>query len=145
MWSKKRKESEDSQEYRLLLFSHLVMSDYLQPHGLQHTRLSCPSLSPRVCSNSCPMTRLGDAIQPSCPLLPASPLALNLSQQQGLSQWIGFLHQVVKVLELSLQPQSFQRIQVNSICPFIHSQMHWAPRACQALCWVLGWMQGWAR
>ena len=30
-----------------------VVSDSLQPHGLQHTRLPCPSLSPRVCSNSC--------------------------------------------------------------------------------------------
>ena len=29
----------------------------LQPHGLQHTRLSCPSLSPRACSNSCPLSR----------------------------------------------------------------------------------------
>ena len=31
------------------------MSDSLQSHGLQHTRLPCPSLSPRVCSNSCPL------------------------------------------------------------------------------------------
>ena len=37
----------------LLLFSHSVLSDYLQPHGLQHTRLPCPSPSPRACSNSC--------------------------------------------------------------------------------------------
>ena len=29
------------------------MSDSLWPHGLQHARLLCPSLSPRVCSNSC--------------------------------------------------------------------------------------------
>ena len=29
--------------------------DSLQPHGLQHTRLPCPSLSPGVCSNSCPL------------------------------------------------------------------------------------------
>ena len=27
-----------------------------QPHGLQHTRLPCPSPSPRVCSNSCPLS-----------------------------------------------------------------------------------------
>ena len=33
------------------------MSNSLQPHGLQHTRLPCPSLSPRVCSNSCPLSR----------------------------------------------------------------------------------------
>ena len=32
------------------------MSDSLQPHGLQCTRLPCPSLSPRVCSNSCPLS-----------------------------------------------------------------------------------------
>ena len=32
------------------------MSDSLQPHGLQHARLPCPSLSPRVCSNSCPLS-----------------------------------------------------------------------------------------
>ena len=35
------------------LFSHLVVSDSLILHGLQHTRLSCPSLIPRGCSNSC--------------------------------------------------------------------------------------------
>ena len=29
----------------------------LQPHGLQHARLPCPSLSPGVCSNSCPLSR----------------------------------------------------------------------------------------
>ena len=32
---------------------HSVMSISLWPHGLQHTRLLCPSLSPRACSNSC--------------------------------------------------------------------------------------------
>ena len=40
----------------LLLFSHLVMSDSFWPHGPQHARLSCPSLSPGVCSNSCPLS-----------------------------------------------------------------------------------------
>ena len=33
------------------------MSDSLWPHGLQHARLSCPSLFPRVCSNSCPLSQ----------------------------------------------------------------------------------------
>ena len=32
------------------------MSDSLQPHGLQHIRLPCPSLSPRACSYSCPLS-----------------------------------------------------------------------------------------
>ena len=33
------------------------MSDSLWPHGLQHARLPCPSPSPGVCSNSCPLSR----------------------------------------------------------------------------------------
>ena len=39
--------------YKMLLFSHLVISDSLWSHGLQDTRLPWPSPSPRVCSNSC--------------------------------------------------------------------------------------------
>ena len=42
---------------RLLLFSDSVVSDSLGSHGLQHTRLLCPSLSLGVCSNSCPLSR----------------------------------------------------------------------------------------
>ena len=38
-------------------FSCPVMSDSLQPHGLQHSRLPCPSTTPRVYSNSCPLSR----------------------------------------------------------------------------------------
>ena len=40
----------------LLLFSRSVMSDSLQTHGLQYDMLPCPSPSPGVCSNSCPLT-----------------------------------------------------------------------------------------
>ena len=39
------------------LFNCSVVSEFLQPLELQHTRLPCPSLSPRVCSNSCPLGR----------------------------------------------------------------------------------------
>ena len=41
----------------LLLLSCSVLSNSLQPYELQHTRLPCPSLSPRACSNSCPLSR----------------------------------------------------------------------------------------
>ena len=41
----------------LLLFSLLVVSDYLPPHGLQHARLPCPSPSPGACSNSEPFSQ----------------------------------------------------------------------------------------
>ena len=42
----------------LLLFSHSVVSDSLQSHGLQYARLPSLSPSPRVCSNSCPLSWL---------------------------------------------------------------------------------------
>ena len=41
----------------LLLFRCRVMSHSLRPHGVQHTRLPCPSPSFGVCSNSCPLSR----------------------------------------------------------------------------------------
>ena len=41
----------------LLLFSCSVVSNSLRPHRLQHTRLPCPSVAPRVCSNSCPLNQ----------------------------------------------------------------------------------------
>ena len=51
---------------------------------------------------------VSDAIHPFHPLSSPSPPTLNLSQYQGLFQWIGSSHQVAKVLELQLQHQSFQ-------------------------------------
>ena len=83
----------------------------LWPHGLQHARLPCPSLSPGVCSNGDSLLHwVNDAIQQSYPLSLPSPPAFNLSQHQDLFQWVSSLHQVAKVLELQLQRQSFQWI-----------------------------------
>ena len=93
-------------------FSHSVVSDSLQSHRLQHARLRCPSPTPGACSNpvidSC--HRVGEAIQPSHPLLSPSPPAFNLSQHRGLFQRVSSSHQVTKVLEFQLQHQSFQWI-----------------------------------
>ena len=41
----------------LLLFSHSVVSEILQLHRLQHARPPCPSPTPGVCSNSCPLSQ----------------------------------------------------------------------------------------
>ena len=54
------KESPNTQlnhKTRMLLSSCQVMSDSLWPHGIQHPRFPCPLLSPRVCSNSCPLSQ----------------------------------------------------------------------------------------
>ena len=46
-----------TEEFSSVQFSHLVMSDSLRPHGLQHVRLHCPSPTPRAYFNSCPLSR----------------------------------------------------------------------------------------
>ena len=96
------------QKFMLVQFSHSVMSDSLQPHGLQHTRLPCPSPTPGAYSNSCPSS-LWCHPTISSSVVPFSSTC-NLSQHQGLFQWVSSLHQVAKVLELQLQHQSFQWI-----------------------------------
>ena len=78
-------------------FSHWVLSNSLQPHGLQHTRLPCPSPTPGACSNSRPLSRWCHPTISSSVV--SFSLTLNLSQHQGLFQWVSSSHQVAKVLE----------------------------------------------
>ena len=65
---------EGERKWLLLLFSPLVMSDSLLPHGLQQARPLCPSPTPRVYSNSCPLSQwcpptISSSVAPfsSCP------------------------------------------------------------------------------
>ena len=88
-------------------------------------RQACLSPTPRVYSNSCPLSRR--CHQPSHPLLSPSPPALNLSQHQGLFQWVSSSHQVTKVLEFQLQHQSFQWIFRTD---FLQDWWVWSP--CKA-------------
>ena len=53
---------------------------------------------------------VGNAIQPSHPLLPPSPSAFNLSRHQGLFQWVSSSIQVAKLLQVQPQSQPFQWI-----------------------------------
>ena len=112
-WKKGRKERErekggKTSPFCCLLFRRSVVSSSLGPHGLQHARPPCPSLSPRACSNSCPLSRwyyptISSSVAPfsSC---------LHFSEHQGLFQWVGSSLQVAKSLELQLQHQPFQWI-----------------------------------
>ena len=59
-----------------------------------------------------------DGIQPSHPLSSPSTPAFNLSQHQGLFQWVGSSHQVAKVLEFQLQHQSFQYSEYSELIFF---------------------------
>ena len=84
-----------------LFFSPKFMSDSLWSHKVQHIRLTCPFLSPRVCSNLCPLSLWWHLAILS--FVPHSLLALNLSQHQSLFQWVGPSHQVAKYWSFSFR------------------------------------------
>ena len=88
-------------------FSHSVVSDSLQPHGLQHTRPLCPSPTHGIYPNSCPLSQWCHPIIPSS-VVPFS-CCLQSFPATNLFKWVSSLNQVAKVLEFQLQHQSFQR------------------------------------
>ena len=94
------------------------MSDSLKPHGLKHARLPCPSPTPGICSNSCPLSQW-------CYLtIVASVTLFSFCLHQGLFQRVGSLHQLVKVSELQLQQKFFQWIfRVD----FLYDWLFWSP------------------
>ena len=73
-------------------------------------RPCCPVLHYLLESAQAHVHWVSDAIQAPHPLAPLSPSAFDLSQHQGLFQWVIISHQVARVLELQLQHQSFQWI-----------------------------------
>ena len=90
-----------------------------------------PSLSPGACLNSCPLSQWCYLTTHHLPT--PSPLALILSQHQGLFQWVGSFHQVAKALEFQLQ--SFQcMLGCVVLSHFSHVQLFATPWsvACQA-------------
>ena len=92
--------------YSSVQFSCSLVSNSLRPDELPHIRLLCPSPTPRVYSNSCPLSQwchptISSSVIPS-------PPAFSLSQHQGLFKWVRSLHQVAVVLEFQLQHQCFQ-------------------------------------
>ena len=94
-------------------------ADSLQPHGLLHARLPCPSLPPGVCLLK--LKSIESVISSNRLILcgPPVPPALSLFQQQGLFQWAGSLHQVARILEPQLQHQSFQWIFTEESTPIV--------------------------
>ena len=95
------------------------LSNCLWPCGLQQARLPCPSPALRACSNSCPSNWCCHPT--SYPLSSPSPPAFNLSQHQGLSQWVSSSHQAAQVLEF----QSFSISPSSEYSGLISFRMDW--------------------
>ena len=126
LWDHERKISNIIHSVFINHFQHfIILIAYLGPWQLPRNcpaAKSCPALcSPTDCSTpGSPVPQclpefaqahvqwVSDAIQPSRPASAPSPPALNLSQYQGLFQWVSSSHQVARVLEL--YHQSFQWI-----------------------------------
>ena len=90
-------------------FSRSVASDSLRPHGLQHTRLPCPSPTPGVYSNSCPLSRwchptISSSVVPFSSCLQSFPAPGSFQ----MCQFFASGDQSIRVLEI--QYQSFQWI-----------------------------------
>ena len=84
--------------FSLAQFSCSVASDFLRPHGLQHSRLPCPSQLPEL-----PQTHILELLMPSKHLILCRPLLFSPSIFPSISvfsQWVSSSHQVAKVLEL---------------------------------------------
>ena len=138
-----------------MLFSCYVVSYSLQPHGLQHARLPCLSPSPRVCSNSCPLSQwchptISSSVTPfsSCPQsfpasrsFPMSWLFASGSQSIGASASAAVLPMNIQdwfplglTGLISLQPKGLSRVFSNvtvqkhqffSVQPFLWSKIPW--------------------
>ena len=98
------------------------MSDYFRSHGLQHTRLPCPSLSPGACSNSCPLSRWCHPVVSST-VIPFSscPQSFPTSGSFSVSQVFASSGQV---LEVQLQHPSFQWL---FRIDFLQGWLLWSP------------------
>ena len=83
-------------QFSSVQFSHSVMSDSLRPHGLQYARPPCPSPTPRVYSNSCPLSErchsttlchplLLPSIIPTIGSFPMSQFFASVGQSIGVS------------------------------------------------------------
>ena len=83
------------------------MSDSLWPHGLQYTRLPCPSPNPGAYSSSCPLSQwCHPTFSPV--VIPFSSRRQSFSASGSFQ--ISSSQQVAKILEFQLQHQSFQWI-----------------------------------
>ena len=101
-------------------FSHSVMSNSLQPHGLQHARPPCPSPTPGVYSNSCPLNQwCHPTISSSVVPFSSYPQSFRASESLQMSQ---------------LFTSGGQSIEVSASTSFLPMNIHdWSP---------LGWT-GW--
>ena len=109
------------------------MSDSLQPHGLQHTRLPCPSSSPRVHSNSRPLSQwchltISSSVAPFSPCFQSFPVSLV---------WAEVLRSLGRSQSRRSSVQSLSRVQLFATRGLQHARPpcpSQTPGACSNSC-----------
>ena len=126
--------------YFTVQFSHSVVSDPFQLHGLQQSRLPCPSLTPRACSNSCPSSQwchptISSSVIPFSSCLQFFPVSGSFPRSQFLAsgdQNIG-VSGSVSVLPMNIQDWfplgltgliSLQSKELSRVCSNTAAQKH---------------------
>ena len=128
-------------------FSCLVLTNFLWPHGLKHTRLPCPSSTPRAYSNSCPSSwwchpTTSSSVVPFSSCLQSFPASKSYPMSQFLAsggQSIGVSASAPVLLMniqdwfpleltgwISLQSKGFSRVFSNTTVlkhQFFHAQL----------------------
>ena len=109
-------------------FHPSFVSDSLQPHGLQHTRLPCPSPTPGACSNSCPSSRRchptsSSSVVPFSSCLQNSPASGSLP----MSQFFTSGGQSIGVFSFSISPSN----EYSGLIAFRMVGSPWSPRDSQ--------------
>ena len=101
---------QDVFQFSSVQFSHSVVSDSLRPHELQHSRSPCPSPTPRVHPNSCPLSRwCHPAISSSVIPFSSCPQSLPASEFFPMSQLFAWGGQTIGVSALaSVLPKNTQ-------------------------------------
>ena len=144
----------DRMPFSSVQFRHSVMSDSLLPHGLQHTRPPCPSPTPRVYSNSCPLSQwchptISILVDPFSSCLQSFPSSGSFQMSQlftsgGQSTWVsastsvlpmniqdwfilgwtGYISLLSKGLSRVFSSTTVQKHQFSSAQPFLWSNSH---------------------
>ena len=111
-------------QFSSVQFSHSVVSDSLQSHGLQHTRIPCPSPTPRVYSNSCPSSRWCHTTISS--VVPFSRLrSFPASRSFQMGQLFASGSQRNGSFSFNISPSN----EYSGLISFLELFLHWSPVA----------------
>ena len=112
----------------LFSFSRNVMSNSLLPHGLQHARLPCTSLSPWVFSNSCPWSQwchptISSSVAPSCPS--SFPASRSLPMNQPFASGVQSIGVSASALVLLVNIKDWFSLGLTGLTSLLFKGLSW--------------------